>query len=868
MIWPWKRRDAEDRALDDEIRAHLAMAVADRIGRGESPEDALAAARREFGNVAHVKEVTRETWGGMRFERLAQDLRYAIRSLRRAPTFATVAIATLALGIGANTAMFTIIRGVLLRPLPFPEPGALFLVSHVPDQAKSFAGPSMVDREYVDYRRLTKAFAATTSYSQYPATLLGAAEPLRLATAGVTPSFFNTLGVRAQLGRVFREQEDAPGANAVAIIAARLWRERFGGDTAAIGRSVTIEGYRKTVVGVMPDGFEFPHHTQVWVPMAIDPGPRNARLSPVIGRLAPGATASSALAELRAFVANEERNVDPNRAERTTTEVIPLRDAIVGDVRGTLLLFGGAVAIVLLIACANVSNLMLMRVLTRRHELGIRTALGASRARLMRQLLTESLVIALAGSLIGLLIARVAVALLLAAAPTDLLPRENEIHIDLAVLGVMLVTGIAVAVFTALAPMGRAARHDARDALTDAGRTTSRGRLRGAFVTAEMALALALLIGAGLLLRSLEKLTSVELGFTPDHLVTATLDFPTTRYKTPELLHDVQRHLSTRIAAIPGVRSVAAVNWVPLSMDFTMGDFALDDGRPLPSDYNVLKPCVTPEYFVTMGIRIRQGRGFLPSDDATSSRVVVISRGVAERFWPHASPIGKRITMTDKPQPRDWMTIVGVVDDVVQTGLAAPRAEAIYLPLAQVEQPFWLNHLVFVARLDDAATANVPFAMRAAIRAVDPDQPIESIMTMESTISGIVAEPRFRSMLVLVLSALALTLAAIGIYGVLAYGVAERVRELGIRLALGATPRDIVRLVVAGTARLAIPGLLIGLAAALAGARLLAAFLFQVRATDPVTFIGATVVLLAVALGAGYLPARRAARIDPVVTIK
>jgi putative ABC transport system permease protein len=868
MRWPWNRYDADDHALDDEIRAHFAMAVADRIGRGESPDDALAAARREFGNVAHVKEVTREMWGGMWLERLAQDLRYAIRSLRRAPTFAAVAIATVALGIGANTAMFTIIRGVLLRPLAFPDPGALFLVSHVPDQAKSFAGPSMVDREYVDYRRLTRSFAATTSYTQYPATLLGAAEPLRLATAGVTPSFFSTLGVPAQLGRVFRKGEDAPGANAVAIIAARLWRERFGGDTATIGRSVTIEGYRKTIVGVMPDGFEFPRHTQVWVPMAIDPGPRNARLSPVIGRLARGATTVGALAELRTFVANEERDLDANRTERATTEIIPLRDAIVGDVRGTLLLFGGAVAIVLLIACANVSNLMLLRTLTRRHELGIRAALGASRPRLMRQLLTESLVVALAGSLLGLLIARAAVALLLAAAPADLLPRESEIHIDLAVLGVMLVSCVAVAGVTAMAPMLRAAHHDVRDALTDAGRTTSRGRLRGAFVTAEMAMALALLIGAGLLLRSLQKLTSVDPGFTPDHLVTGTVDLPITRYQTPELLHDVQRHLSARIAAIRGVRSAAAVNWIPLSMDMTMGDFALDDGRPLPPDYNVLKPCVTPEYFSTMGIRIRQGRGFLASDDAASGRVVVISRGVAQRFWPTASAIGKRITMSDKPQPRDWMTIVGVVDDVVQTGLADPRAEAIYLPLAQVEQPFWLNHLVFVARVDDAAVATVAVAMRAAIRAVDPDQPIESIMTMDTRISGIIAEPRFRSMLVLVFSGLALTLAAIGIYGVLAYGVTERARELGIRLALGAAPRDIVGLVLAGSARLAIPGLVIGLAAALAGARVLTAFLFQVRSTDPVTFIGATVVLLTVALGAGYLPARRAARIDPVLTIK
>jgi predicted permease len=383
-----------------------------------------------------------------------------------------------------------------------------------------------------------------------------------------------------------------------------------------------------------------------------------------------------------------------------------------------------------------------------------------------------------------------------------------------------------------------------------------------------MAMALALLIGAGLLLRSLSKLRSVELGFTPEHLVTATLDFPIARYRTPELLHDVQRRVSASIAAIPGVRSAAAVNWVPLSLTTVMGDFALADGRPLPPGYTVLKPCVTPEYFATMGIRIRQGRGFLPTDDPTSGRVVVISRGVAERFWPNESPIGKRITMADKPQPRDWMTIVGVVDDVVQTGLAEPRAEAIYQALAQVDQPFFINHLVFVARVDDGAAAGVPAAMRAAVHAIDPDQPIESIMTMESRIGEIVAEPRFRSALVMVFSTLALTLAAIGIYGVLAYGVAERTRELGIRIALGATPSEVIQLVLAGSARLAIPGLGLGVTIALIGARLLSAFLFQVRSTDPLTFVGASVVLLAVALGAGYFPARRASRIDPLVTIK
>ena len=867
MRLPWTgRRDAADRALDEEIRAHLAMAVADRIARGESPDAALATARREFGNVGHVKEITREAWGGVWLDRLDQDLRYALRSLRRAPVFATVAVLTLALGIGANTAMFTLVRGILLRPLPFRDPDALYLVSHVPDRAKSFAGPSMVDREYLDYRRLTKAFESTTSYNAYPATLIGAREPLRVSTAGVTPTFFRTLGVEPRLGRAFIDGDEASDAPVV-ILGAQLWRERFGADTAIIGRSVTVEGYRKTVVGVMPDGFEFPQHAQLWVPLAIQIGPRGFRLQPVIGRLAPRATWAQAVGELQAFVENEQRGQPIERMEHATPAVIPLREAMIGDVRMSLLMFAAAVGLVLLIACANVSNLMLMRSTTRRHELAIRAALGAGRWRLVRQLLTEGLVVALAGGAIGLAIARGGVALLLSVAPPDLLPRAGEIHIDLVVLLVTAFTCIAAGLISGAAPAITSARRDVRDALGDVGRTTARAPLRALFVTAEAALALMLLIAAGLVMRSFTRLRSVDLGFSPDHLMTVTLDFPVTQYKTAELLHDVQRRLSAQIAAIPGVHSVAAVNWLPLTTTTVMGEFALEDGRPLPPDYTVLKPCVTPEYFSVMSIRVREGRGFLPSDGPTSGRVVVVSQSVARRFWPGESAIGKHITMSDKPKPSDWMTIVGVVDDVVQGGQAEPRSEAIYQALAQVDQVFWVNHLTFVAR-EDTDPSSVAAAMRVAVRAIDPQQPIESIMTMESRLSATVAEPRFRSLLLVVFSSLALVLAAIGIYGVLAYGVAERTREMGIRIALGAAPRSVVRLVLASTARLTIPGLALGIGASLAATRLLKVFLYQIQPTDPFTFGAATIVLLVAALCAGYGPARRASRIDPVITMK
>ena len=868
MKSPWEaRRERDDRDLDDEIRAHFAMAVADRIARGESPAAAAAAVRREFGNVGHVKEVTHETWGWLWLERLTQDVRYALRSLRRAPVFAIVAIVTLALGIGANTAMFTVVRGILLRPLPFHDPDALFLVRHAPDRLTALVGPSMVDKEYVRYRGLTSRFASTSTYNTYPATLIGAGEPIRLATASVSSNFFGTLGVHAAYGRVFRPEEEQLGANNVVVIGYRLWRDRFGGDITAIGRSIKLDGYAKTIVGVMPDGFEFPQHREIWTPIVIQMSATNSRFQPVIGRLANNATTAEALSELRTFAAAEDR-ANPNPGEHFAIAVIPLRDAVVGDVRSSLYIFAGAIALVLLIACANVSNLMLMRTATRTHELGIRAALGASRSRLLRQLLTESVIVALAGGIIGLFIAYGGVALLLAAAPPDLLPRTKDIHVDLVVLLGAFVMCVVTGAISGAAPAITASGRDARDALNETGRMTSRIPLHAVFVTAETALALMLLIGAGLLARSFERLRAVDLGFAPDNIVTVTLDFPDTRYKTAALLHDVERRLSERVAAIDGVRQSAAVNWIPLSHTTIMGDFSLDDGRSLPPGYMVLKPCITAGYFATMGISIRQGRGFLPTDGPGTERVAIVTQGVAKRLWPNDSPLGKRLTMEDTPSPGDWMTIVGVVDDVVQDGPAQPRAEAIYQLLPQVDKTFFINHINVVVRTDAAHSAQVAEGLRVAVREVDPEQPIESIMTMTSRIATVVAEPRFRTLLLGVFSLLALALAAIGIYGVLAYSVSARTRELGIRIALGSTAVGVIRMVMVGSALLVIPGLLIGLVTSLAATRVLRTFLFQVQPSDPLTYAGATALLLVVGLCAAYVPSRRAGRIDPLITMK
>lgn len=861
-----RERDRVDHDLDDEIRAHIDMAVAERVARGEPREAALAAARREFGNVAHIKEVTRETWGTMWLDRLVQDLRYGARSLGRAPAFAATSIATLGLGIGVTTAMFTVVRGVLLRPLPFAAPEQLYVVSHVPNDLANVFGHAMPDREYDDYARSAHAWRSIFSYRSYPSTLLDAGEPTRIPVAAVTPGFFATLGVLPRFGHAFLPSDDTPGSTPTVILGAHLWRDRFGGDSGVVGHSVRIDGYRATIVGVMPDGFAFPRQVDAWVPLVRNVDAGNSRVQIVVGRLAPGSTAGGALAELRQFAHAREERAPRGEREPSQTLVVPLHDAIVGDVRTPLLLFGAAVALVLLIACANVSNLLAMRATSRRHELGVRAALGASRSRLVRQLLTESTLVACIGGVVGLALAYAGVRVLLVVMPPGVLPRAAEIHVDPAVVGVALVLCMASGIFAGTVPAWAALAQDLRDAIADSARVTTRSPLQRTLVTVEGALSLVLLVGAGLTIRSFARLRQVDLGFTPEHVVTATIDLPEARYRNADLIHDVVKRMAERIEAIPGAHGAAAVNWLPLDSSYITGDFTRADGRPLPPDYSVLKPFVTPGYFATMRIRILAGRAFQPSDDGGGEAVAIVSEAVAKTLWPNGA-IGQRISYADKPTSRDWITIVGIAADVSRSGPADPPVPAIYRPVAQTNQPFFINHLTFVARVDGNAAA-VAGAIRAAILGVDPEQPIGSIASMESHVSDAVAEPRFQSIVTAVFSSIALLLAAVGVYGVLAYAVTQRRRELGIRLALGATPGQVAWLVMRATAGLLVPGVVAGLVAAFIGTRLLARFLFQVQTNDAMSYVAASTVLIGAALVASIAPAWRAAKTDPLLTMK
>jgi putative ABC transport system permease protein len=865
----WRRnppRDERDAALDDELRTHLAMATAERIARGESPEEAALAARRELGNVGHIKEVTREMWGGIWLERLRQDLRYAWRSLVRSPGFAAVAVLTLALGIGANVAMFTVVDHVLLRPLPFKDPDRLVLPSYGLPRSLFFPKPGMLEAQDLEYTRRARLVESVATAGETQSTLSGAGEATRLVGAGVTPGFFGVLGVRPAIGRAFVNDDDQPGGDAV-IIGDGLWRERFGADPSAIGRAIMLDGERHTIIGVMPPGFDFPFNAKVWTPIRIVVSSHEARLRTVIARLAPGATPEQALAEVNAIIGPMEHPFGPDA--KFTPEVLPLRELVIGKVQRSLYIFGGAVFFVLLIACANVANLLLMRATTRRHEIAVRVALGADRWRLIRQLLTESTLVAFLAGVVGLGIATVGVRALVSLAPAGLLPRTSEVRIDVVVFlftaALCLLTGIGFG----LAPALQVTRRTLGANISATGRAIagSRGRLRGVLVITEIALALMLLTGAGLVVRSFLQLRAVELGFQPKPLVAMTLDLPKARYKTPEALHQFRDRLLSDVAHLPGVVSATAVNWRPLGGALVRGDFKLPDGEKVPKGMNVSKPDVTPGYFSTMGIRVREGREFTNADDARVPGVVIVSKSVAEKLWPGRSAIGQRLSMADRPTAKDWLTVVGVVDDVIQAGLRDQPDVAMYQPLAQIDGPGFLSHLSIVVRSASDPTT-LAASMRDAVHAIDVDQPVQSLGTMKSLISSTIAEPLFQVRLLSVFSLCALLLAAIGIYGVLAYAVTERTREIGIRVAVGARPADVIRMVVARTIALAITGIVFGVLASLGLTRVLTGLLFQVKPTDPATFAAVGTLLFGVALAATIIPARRAARVDPLIALR
>ena len=861
MIKPWRRRH-RDLELDEELAVHMRMAIEERVARGERREEAERAARREFGNVGVVKEVTREMWGGGWFERLLQDVRYGARTLRRSPGFTIVALSTLALGIGATTAMFTVVHAVLLRPLPYPRSDRLVRIAYDYPKSPFITEGGISDRQWVDARSRYRMFTRVAAFTPGLVTLTNAGDPVRLQEASVAAGLFETLGITPALGRTFGRDDELVGGEPVVILGDALWRERFGADSNVVGRPITLDGVRHTVLGVMPQGFAYPLDARLWRPLRLQLAPNRFQILSVIGRLRDGATRAQALAELDALAAADRAR------DSMVARVTPLKDTVVGDVTRSLLVFAGAVGLVLLIACTNVANLLLMRATTRRREMAVRAALGAGRRRLVRQLVTESALLWVGAGVAGAGIAVAGVRALLALAPAGRIPRHGEIGVDAVALAFALVVSLGTGLIFGLIPALRATGSSVRDALAASARTmTGRdGRLRGALVMAEIAFALVLLTGAALMMESFIRLRRVELGFRPEGLASLTVDLPDATYQSAPAMQAAHEAVLDRLEKIRGVTSAAAVNFIPLGGPMIRGDIKVD-GRTLPPSYLVAKPSVSPGYFRTMGIRLRLGREFTAQDAASSPHVVIVSESVARQIWPDLSPIGQRISNKDVPGPGDWLTVVGVVDDVGQTSIDVHREPAIYQPIQQLTQTFFLGHMSFIVRAVGDPALLLPM-MRRALRDVDPNQPIGSIGTVESAISATVAEPLFQARLIGAFSIVALVLAAIGIYGVVAYSVAERTREIGIRVALGAGRGDVVGMVLRRLLVLLVPGVALGVAGALATTRVLSSLLFEIRPDDPATFISVAVLLAAVAIVAGMMPARRASRVDPLVALK
>lgn len=842
------RRDDE---LAEEVRLHQELA---------------AEHGRRITGAAQTMDALRDQRGLPWLEDLARDVRHSVRSLRRTPGFTVVALLTLALGIGATTTVFTVVRSVLLRPLPFPEPATLHVVSYTwPGPAWLY--PGMSDPGYLAFREATRTFESLATFSQAQSTLTGAGDATRIAGAAVTTDFFRVLGLNAARGRTFGPDDDHPDNDQIVVIGDGLWRRQFGADPRLVNTAITLNGMPYRVVGIAPPGFSYPADADYWIPLTVRVTPNVGNVRPVIGRVRGGVTTQQAQADLETWV--RSLPPDPQRSRDLVPRVTSLHDAMVRDVRLPLLVFGGAVGLVLLIACANVTNLLLMRAMSRRHEMATRLALGAGRSRVVRQLLTEGALLSVAGGSVGAGIAFLAGPPILSLIPSGRLPSDIAVRADgwvfLFSAGLMVLTGLTVG----LAPIVPLSRNTPSAALREGASTATRRtrRLRHAVVVAEVALTLVLLVGAGLLVRTFVGLRGVPLGFTPERVMTMTVDLPVSRYPTAEQAATLHARLLESLSAIPGVQSAAAVNWLPLGDLMIRGDVQAQDRPELVGKYIATKLAISPDYFRTIGIRLLRGRSFADADRPGQPPVVIVSESIARHFWPGVDALGKRMALVDRPKAEDWLTVIGVVEDARHDPFQLTRTQAVYQPYVQVSNRFFVGYMTFLVRTVGDPVQAAPM-MRAALARIDANEAPQAITTLEAVIDRTVAEPKFQARVLTVFSLAALLLAAIGLYGVLASSVLERRSEIGIRMVLGADGASVVRMIARHTLILCGIGIAIGLAASLAAADVLASLLFNVTPRDTTTFAIAVSVLVAAAILAAVVPARRASRLDPVVVLR
>ncbi|MGD0361901.1 MAG: ABC transporter permease [Bryobacteraceae bacterium] len=859
-------RTTLERDMDEELRFHLESRAADLARSGMPPAEAARRARIEFGAVENYKEVCREARGLRFYDELRGDLRYAFRMFRKSPSFALTAVVTLALGIGANTAIFSAVKAVLLNQLPYRDPERLVKLGEA-DSGETRAETIGYTTAY-DWRRLSHSFESMSLYRDAAAAIVEHGEPELVKGLRVNYDFFDTLGVRMQIGRAFLPEEDRPGRRYEAVLSHGLWIRRFGGDPHVVGRVMRLSGSSFTVVGVLSAGFRTLEIPGMGTPEIFEPlgyalsdpmACRDCQHLQLIARMKPGVPAARAHAELDTIMAGLVRHYPASYPPRAKVAFEPLRDHLVGGVRTALWVLMGAVGFVLLIACVNVANLMLARATGRAREMALRAALGAARWRLIRQLITESLLLAVAGGLAGVLLGWWSTWHLAAVAP-DEVPRLNEIRMDAALLWFGFAASLLTGVLFGLMPALRTSR-------ADFGKTTgsrSRSSLRDALVMGELALAFVLAVGAGLLGKSLVRLMSVDPGFDPHNVITLKTYVYGARYQKPEAELSYYARAFARLRATPGIESVAMTSLLPMT-DFDRAGFHIRDRHPEhPSEVpSADRYSVTPDFFRVMRIPLKRGRVFTEHDVAAAPKVAIVSENCAREQFPNQDPIGKQIQLGGRDDDKPWMTIVGIVGDVRQYGLATPPTMAAYIAQAQ---DLTFNYSLVARTATDPRGFESP--VRAAFLSSDPTQPVYQVRPLETYLASYLAERRFTLALLALFGGLALALAAVGIYGVVSYAVTSRTREMGIRLALGAERRDVLAMVLRQAAVLAGAGLAAGGVASFALTRFLSTLLFEVRATDAATLASIAMLLAAVALGASYLPARRAARVDPTVALR
>jgi putative ABC transport system permease protein len=857
------RRSSMDRELAEEMRQHLELKARQNIAAGMPAEEASYAAQRQLGNLTRMEEESRTSWGFPFLESLLQDVRYGLRGLRKAPGFTAVAAITLALGIGATTAIFSIVNTVLIRPLPYKDSARLVKIHTISPMFPEFQlGESKPD--FDDIQAGTHSFEAMAIFQRKTANLTAPGAPEEIDAASISADFLPLLGVSPALGRTFQPEDEERKNGDVVLLSQRIWRERFGSDPNVVGKTITLEEKLHTVIGVMPGDFAGLDKDDLWLPFLKSSKAASKRdnwFFGVLAKVKTGQTMAAAQTELDGMA---ERLISkyPENEKGVKFKLVPLQESVIGNAKSGFITLLGAVGFLLLIACANVSNLILSRGVQRQSEMAIRAALGASRPRILRQLLIESLLLSCIGGAAGILLAVYGIAAYRTLAPAGI-PRIHELHADLTIAWIALALSSVAGILCGLAPALHTSRTGLNLALKErlSSGTPTRFSLRSVLVVAEVALALVLLDGSALMVQSMFRMLTVDTGFRTDHILTAELNLPAARYATPEsqLLFD-QRLLET-LQANERFKNMSLSNASALDGRLTLmrvdaGSLGTDNKSTTLEERSV-----GPGYFETLGIRLISGRTFDEKDAKGATQVVVVNEAVVRKYFSGNSPLGKIFKIGDKPE--DQVQIVGVVADTRDVELRAQARPQMYMPLLQGGGSSL--HLFIRTNSDPLALAN---ELRKTIWSIDKDQPISHVQSMTEIVSQSVAEPRFRTWLLGVFAAAGLTLTLVGIYGVVSYMAGQRTREIGIRVALGAQRGNVLQLVLGQGVRLTIVGAILGVLGSLALTRLLKSELFGIKPTDPVTLIAAAVLMLLVALVACYLPARRATHVDPLVALR